>query len=316
MAASKPRQLLDGPGLRPVLNSRDFSEWDSLVANTLGHHRSRLLPGSVPFEAQIRAGAVDEFQVLWLQGSGQLELLREQCGHGVLWLPLQGLSHEVINGEEHLAEPGMALLFRPGDVMQGRTSEAISGVSIVLPEAAHSIPSVHGAPLLHQGPAARRVLEAAWQLVECAAHPKAGARFAAEALVDALHQWEEHNSPPQSDERLGAERRRRTVADACQWMDLHLADRFSVLELSCAVHVSVRSLQYSFQEELGCTPMAYAKRLRLRRLRRSLQDPSLAVRSIAELMEACGLLACGVTAADYRQWCGEPPRRTRQRLMG
>jgi len=269
-----------------------------------------------PFEAQIRAGAVDEFQVLWLQGSGQLELQREQCGHGVLWLPLQGLSHEAINGEEHLAEPGMALLFRPGDVMQGRTSEAISGVSIVLPEAAHSIPSVHGAPLLHQGPAARRVLEAAWQLVECAAHPKAGARFAAEALVDALHQWEEHNSPAQSDERLGAERRRRTVADACQWMDLHLADRFSVLELSCAVHVSVRSLQYSFQEELGCTPMAYAKRLRLRRLRRSLQDPSLAVRSIAELMEACGLLACGVTAADYRQWCGEPPRRTRQRLMG
>jgi hypothetical protein len=103
-----------------LLCSQDFGEWEELVASSLGHHRSRLLPGSLPFEAQIRAGGVDEFQVLWLQGTGQLELQREQCGHGVLWLPLQGLSHETINGEEQLAEPSMGLLFRPGDVMRVR----------------------------------------------------------------------------------------------------------------------------------------------------------------------------------------------------
>jgi len=105
------------------------------------------------------------------------------------------------------------------------------------------------------------------------------------------------------------------VADACQWMEEHLAERFTVVELSRAVYVSVRTLQYSFQEELGCTPMAHAKRLRLRRLRQLLQDPDLVGQSIADLMVASGLLACGVTAADYRQWCGESPRRTRQGLI-
>ena len=90
--------------------------------------------------------------------------------------------------------------------------------------------------------------------------------------MDALHQWEECGTPAEGGERLSAECRRRTVADACQWMERHLPERFSAAELSCAVHVSVRSLQYGSQEELGCTPMAHAKRLRLRRLRRSLQD--------------------------------------------
>jgi len=29
-------------------------------------------------------------------------------------------------------------------------------------------------------------------------------------------------------------------------------------------------------------------------------------------MSRAGLLACGMTAADYRRWCGESPRRTRR----
>lgn len=315
MGSLKPQQLLDGPGLRTLLQTEDFGQWEGVLGQTLGYHRSRLLPGSVPFEAHIRAGAVEEFTVLHLQGLGQVELLREQCGHGVLWLPLQGLSHEVINGEELLAEPGMGLLFRPGDHMRGSTSDAITGISIVVPESC--LPSdatpINGArsPLLHRGSSARRLIDAAWRLAGSAARPTAGARFAAEALADALQQWGEPSDP--LDAGISAERRRRTVAEACQWMEEHLAERFSASELSRVSNVSVRTLQYSFQQELGCTPMAQAKRLRLRHLRQLLQKPDLAVRSIAELMEASGLLACGVTAADYRQWCGETPRRTRQR---
>jgi AraC family ethanolamine operon transcriptional activator len=96
-------------------------------------------------------------------------------------------------------------------------------------------------------------------------------------------------------------------------MGNHLSDRFGVVELSSAVGVSTRTLQYAFQEELGHTPMAEAKRLRLRELRQLLKQPDLQLCSIAALMEASGLLACGATAADYRQWCGESPRQTRQR---
>jgi transcriptional regulator GlxA family with amidase domain len=92
-----------------------------------------------------------------------------------------------------------------------------------------------------------------------------------------------------------------------------LSGRFSLLELSAALQVSPRQLQYSFQEELGRSPMAEAKRLRLQRLRRLLLDPEHSAASVAELMAAAGLIASGVTSADYRRWCGESPRRTRLR---
>lgn len=315
MGPLKPSSLFHGPGFELLLQTGDFAAWDDVVSGTLGHHRSRLLPQSPPFEARILAGAVEEFQLLLLHGRGQVELLREQCGHAVLWLPLQGWSHERLNGEEQLAEQGMGLLFRPGDVMQGLTSEEISGVSILLPQELVA-GTERCPPLLWKGRADRQLIAAALQLVETAADPRPGAPFAAEALVDALFQWSDRSSPAADRHQLSSARRSDLVDEACDWMTAHLTERFSVVALSQALHVSVRSLQYSFQAELGCTPMAQAKRLRLRRLRGLLQDRDLRTRSIAQLMDASGLLGCGVTAADYRHWCGESPRRTRQLSMG
>jgi AraC-like DNA-binding protein len=282
------------------------------VASTLGHHRSRLLPGSGPFDALMRGGAVDEFQVLVIQGRGQVELRREQCGHGVLWLPLQGLTQERINGIDYLAEPGMALLFQPGDAMQGCTSEAMHGISILIPERylqGNAAPS----PLLDRGPMQRQLINAALHLSEAAAWQPRGASHSAAVLVEALHQWRNPLQAGESGERLQSRRRRDTVAQACQWISAHLSERFSVVELSQAMGVSTRTLQYAFQNELGHTPMAEAKRLRMRQLRHLLQQPELQEQSIAALMESSGLLACGATAADYRHWSGESPRQTRQR---
>jgi AraC-like DNA-binding protein len=302
-------RLRDAPGLHTLLRSDDFGEWDAMVASTLGHHRSRLLPGSEPFDALMLCGAVDEFQVLLIQGQGQVELVREQIGCGVLWLPLQGLTQEVINGVEYLAEPGHALLFQPGDAMQGTTSESMLGLSILIPER-HLQGDGPPTPHMDRGPEQRQLIDAAYQLAEAAACQIQGATHTAALLVDALHQCCSARQPA---DRLQSRRRRNTVAQACQWMSDHLSDRFSVDELSSAVGVSTRTLQYAFQEELGHTPMAEAKRLRLRELRQLLMQPDLQLCSIAALMEASGLLACGATAADYRHWCGESPRQTRQR---
>lgn len=286
-----------------------------MLANTLGHHSSRLRPGSQPFEAQIRSGGVDDFQVLWLQGTGQLELQREQCGDGVLWLPLNGLIQETINGQEHLAEPGTALLFLPGDVMEGLTTDAVSGVSIVVPEH-YLLGSGPISPLFRWGVVAQQLIKAGWELVEAAALEPMGASFAAERLVDALLQGCNPSRSPQQRERVTTIRRRALVGDACAWMEDRLADRFSVVELSAALNVSVRTVQTSFLAELGCSPLAELKRMRLRQLRLLLLDPELNHHSVAELMKQAGLLACGVTAADYRGWCGEPPHRTRQQNRG
>jgi len=296
--------------LQPLLHSHDFDQWEAVVSSSLGHHRSALLKGSPPFVAGMHGGRVEEFEVLHLQGSGRVQMLREQCGHGVLWLPLQGFTEEWINGKHYLAEPGMALLFRPGDAMRGLTSEQLTGVSILIPE--HHLQGLAaGSPLLHAGLAHRKLMAAGLQLAQTAAWEPQGSRQAAAALADALQQWGQPLDPSLQRERVTATRRRHSVAEACRWMEEHLAERFSIGELSQAMGLSIRTLQYCFQQELGCTPMAEAKRLRLRRLRQLLQNPHLAHRSIAELMAEAGLLACGVTSADYRRWCGESPRRTR-----
>ena len=314
LAARETTHWQNGPGWRPLLQSKDFGEWESAVANSLGHHRSRLVSNSLPFEASIRCSSVDEFSVLLLQGRGQVELLREQVDHAVLWMPLQGLSQETINGTEHLAEPGMALLFRPGDEMCGLTSEEISGVSILLPAQALRRWGTDS-PLLYQGTPQRALIKSAWALVASAALQPQGAAHAAEAFVDALHRYGHATGPNKGHERVTARRRRELLAEAAEWMEQHLATRFSVEELSKAMEVPIRTLQDSFQRDLGCTPMALAKRLRLQRLRLLLQDPEFKSMSIAGLTEASGLLACGVTARDYRRWCGETPRRTREQAM-
>lgn len=295
-----------------LLETSQFDAWEQVIAGTLGHHHSRLLPGSTPFSAKIHTGFVDDFQILLLHGCGQVELLREQCESGVLWLPLQGWSHEFINGREFLAEQGMGLLFQPGDVMQGVTSEEVRGISILVPHQ-YLQGSGPSTPLLWQGAAARRLITTCMQMVEASAVDRQGASFAAEALVDGLALL---CNPPleQPGGWIRAARRKRTVDEARQWMKQHLSERLSVVEISKAVNVSVRSLQYSFQAELGCTPMMEAKRLRLHHLRQLLQDEELSQHRIADLMAASGLLACGATAVDYRHWCGETPRRTRQRF--
>jgi AraC-like DNA-binding protein len=230
----------------------------------------------------------------------------------VLWLPLQGLTQERINGVDWLAEPGTALLFQPGDAMEGETGEAIEGVSILLPEASPLPHRNPGAPLLAAGPMPQRVLACARQLALAAARRPAGAEHAADQLMEALRQWMAWEGQPSPRERITARRRRETVEEACRWMDARLEQRFGVEELSAALAVSTRQLQYTFQQELGRTPMGQAKLLRLRRLRALLQDRDQDRRSIAELMAAAGLVASGVTSADYRGWCGESPSRTRR----
>lgn len=300
-----------GSGWRPLFSSQDFGEWDAVLATTLGHHCSRLLPGLMPFQAEIRTSHVDDFQVLSLHGSGRLELQREQCGDGVLWLPLKGLIQETINGQQHLAQPGSAMLFSPGDVMTGLTADMVRGVSILVPNR-----YLQGrgplSPLLREGIAAQQLIQAGWDLVEAAAMQLAGASFTVERLVEALYHVCNPPSPDQHHERLTTIRRRALVRDACSWMQQHLAERFSVVELSSALNVSVRTLQVGFKVELGCSPLAELKRMRLNQLRRLLLNPEWSDRSVAELMQAAGLLACGVTSADYQNCYGELPSRTRQ----
>jgi len=303
---------LRSAGLATVIDTHDFGSWEAAVADTLGHHSSELLTPSVSFGTRIRSGQLGDITVVHIQGRGRLRLKREQCHQSVLWQPLRGITAERINGRDWLAEPGEGLLFRPGDGMQGETSGEIEGISVLLP--AHWLPEASMAipPLLAAGVHSQAVLRQARQLAAAIAQRPAGALHAADQLRESLQIWFDGWLQPQRRERLTSRRRRITVHEATQWMAERLQERFSVVEISQAVAVSPRQLQYHFQQELGHSPMAEVKRMRLQRLRGLLLDRERDSWSVADLMTASGLIASGVTSADYRLRFGESPRQTRR----
>ena len=304
--------LFSGPALTPVLDSHDFDQWRLVIEGTLGDHRTTLRSPSNSFRTRLAIGQAGPLQVVHLQGQGQMELQRiQEADKAVLWLPLQGWSQERINGRWETAEPGEALLMRPGDGLEGITSLRLEGLSIVLPpDQLHSnAPARIGA-----GRHNRALVRAALGFAEAVAMGRAGAHHAALELLDALQSWELQTSLLQGQprERITAVRRRAYVEQASQWMDLHLHEAIDIRRIATAMGVSTRTLQYAFLDDRGHSPMAELKRLRLRHLRQLLLDPEQRQHSTAELMVRAGLLACGATAADYRRYCGESPRETRQ----
>ena len=307
-----PRKRSEAHGLSTVLDTDDFDCWYTGVASTLGHHSSALVSPLQPFQARLQSGQLGGYGLVHIRGRGRLRLIREQCDNSVLWLPLRGMTEERINGHTWLAEPGTGLLFHPGDGMEGETSEEIEGISILIPGGLERPPTNPGTPLLAIGRLQQRILSSARALAAAIAHQPPGAEQAAVQLTEALRAWTEELDQPDRRERLTNRRRRDTVERAREWMQRRLQERFRVVEMSQAVEISPRQLQYDFLLELGHAPMAEAKRLRLRRLRALLCDPEQDRRSVAELMGTAGLIASGVTSADYRHWCGELPKQTRR----
>ena len=298
-------------GLAQVLDTEDFDAWSSVVGVQLGDHQSHLRSPAAAFRALIHTGIQAGLALLHIHGSSRIALNRVQGpDHAVLWLPLHGLSLEVVNGTEQVAQPGMAMLLRPGDVLHGQTSRQIEGLSILLPgeRVRPGLPA-----LLHQGPADRALIQAAGRFAQARTSHKPASGHAAAALLDALETWQlamelRRDGKP---EPIKAQRRRQTVALARQWMHEHLTEPFEIAAVAKATGVSVRTLQYAFLQDLGLTPMAEAKRLRLLHLHQLLLDHDLRDLSIAELMLHSGLLACGSTAAAYCRSFGETPRQTR-----
>ncbi len=88
-------------------------------------------------------------------------------------------------------------------------------------------------------------------------------------------------------------------------------DDLSIAVIAQAAGVSPRALQYAFQQHLGCTPLAYLRRVRLDLVRRSLRDGSVV--SVADAAVRLGFFNPGRFAAEYRQVFGENPRETLRR---
>ena len=119
---------------------------------------------------------------------------------------------------------------------------------------------------------------------------------------------DEFLQPPQPDQR------RAVVQNAMNHIDDHLAERITMDGIAKAVHMSVRSIQQGFREELGMTPMTYVRERRLERVHEELTDaiPSDGV-TVTAVAERWGFHHLGSFAVEYRKRWGEAPSDTLRR---
>lgn len=108
--------------------------------------------------------------------------------------------------------------------------------------------------------------------------------------------------------------RRAVVHDAMNYIDDHLAERITMEALAKAVHMSVRSIQQGFREELNMTPMTYVRERRLERVHEELMDamPSDGV-TVTAVADRWGFNHLGSFAVEYRKRWGEAPSETLRR---
>ncbi|MBV5272713.1 MAG: AraC family transcriptional regulator [Lamprocystis purpurea] len=80
--------------------------------------------------------------------------------------------------------------------------------------------------------------------------------------------------------------------------------------LCAAAGVSARALEYAFRENLGVSPGAFIRQLRLHALRRALLASAAGESTVTELAYDLGFTQLGRLAAHYRCVFGEPPSTT------
>jgi AraC family ethanolamine operon transcriptional activator len=100
---------------------------------------------------------------------------------------------------------------------------------------------------------------------------------------------------------------RRIVSRAKDYLFSHQREAISVMDLCEKLYVSRRTLQNSFQDILGITPLAYLKFIRLNAVRRELKNPASLYHTVQDVAAAWGFWHMGQFAADYhRLFCEHP----------
>jgi AraC-like DNA-binding protein len=297
--------------------TRLFEEWESQLNSSIGHHTSSLLTPSIPFVSSMEVIRSANLALVQLEGCSSVRLHRHQAlDQVVLWLPQSGWVHETVNGCPLLAEPGTAMLCLPGDELLGVTTPVLKGFSLVMPASLLGDPSAwNGFSLRHlaQNPESLAAVQMALEIASTLSTATADVGPLVLSLVDQLFIWRELEVDTVCSRHPGSVERRQLISQARDWIHAHLDHPFQIADLAMVLHVSLRTLQYAFSEELGHSPLVEVRRIRFRRLRQELLKVHTPQEAIEHVFCRCGLLDTPVTTRHYRDWCGETPRQTRSR---
>ena len=106
--------------------------------------------------------------------------------------------------------------------------------------------------------------------------------------------------------------RRKVVEQVKRYLAEHPDAPLSIPELCERVHVSRRTLQYSFESMLGISPLQFLRSARLNQVRRALCEPQQ-TSPIASIAAERGFWHPGQFARDYKALFGENPSETVKR---
>jgi transcriptional regulator GlxA family with amidase domain len=99
-----------------------------------------------------------------------------------------------------------------------------------------------------------------------------------------------------------------TLRRAVRLIEERAQEDLSVAELALACGVTPRALQYAFRRHLGCTPMAYLRRVRLDLARQALREGEAS--TVSDAAARYGFFNPGRFAAGYREAFDENPSDT------
>lgn len=107
-----------------------------------------------------------------------------------------------------------------------------------------------------------------------------------------------------------ASTKKQLVRLLCEYMVAHMAEPLTLADLESVCGLSARTIQYAFQQEQGCSPLAWLREQRLMAAQQLLLNQSeLGINQVAL---ACGFPNASLFAASYRKRFGITPTESRR----
>jgi len=130
-----------------------------------------------------------------------------------------------------------------------------------------------------------------------------------QTLLDILTIPDYDKSVPQS-----YEQRKRVIETVKAYIDANPDKAMTISELCETAHVSRRTLQYSFESQLGISPLQFIKMRRLNQVRRDLLNAETGAK-ISDIAIQRGFWHPGQFGRDYQKLFGELPSKTLARSV-
>lgn len=224
--------------------------------------------------------------------------------------------------QEFTATAGTAFMLRPPGSTKIKASANACKIAL-------AIPRIHCLPLIDIGKddpelffrryvtitdigerEIRTIHRMAALLLDAGEHPFAGSPLSASLFKEALITVFMQSWPQSAQKTVIQSARPRNLKRALDWIQTHLGDEFTVLDIARNAGQSVRSLQISFQQNMGMNPLNYVQRLRLQQIHYDLLHGD-AGQNISEIATRWGFTHMGYFAARYRAMYGVSPSSTR-----